>query len=159
MLDFKDLIQGIDLGKLLENDARMWRATLRVGATVPASSTLPTVLSISNRGVFLSLRMTGRFTTLEAGPADDETCKLSMKINNGSGRVYIPDPIKLDNLLTPGRVKGSVAAGDLGGALNFPGLEWVTVFRPKDDITHTVTNDAAIANSYEIAYHGYWITK
>lgn len=159
MLDFKDMIQGIDLPKLLEQDSKMWRATLRAGASVPASSTLPTVLSISNRGVFLCMAITGRFSTLEVGPADNGVCNLSMKMNNGSGRVYIPDPIKMDNLLTPGRVKSTVAGANLGEGLQFKGIEWLTCFRPKDDITITVTNDAAIANTWEMAFHGYWITK
>ncbi len=158
MFDFKDLIQGINLAQLLAMDDKIQRATLRVGDTVPASSALPTTLNISNRGVFLCLSITGRFSTLDTGPADTGGCKLSMAIKNGSGRVYIPDLIHLDSLFTPGRVKDSLdTTGAAGNQLQFEGLEWVTVFRPTDILTHTVQNDAAYANSWEMAYHGLWI--
>ncbi len=159
MFDFKDLMQGINLQQLLANDDRIERATLRVGDTVPASSSLPTTLNISDRGVFLCLGITGRFSTLDTGPTDNGICKLSMTIKNGSGRVYIPDAIFLDSLFTPGRVKD---AADTSGAVAnqlFGMLEWVTCFRPKDILTHTVQNDGTYANSWQMSYHGVWIKR
>lgn len=160
---FKELIQGINLPKLLENDAKMWRATLRVGDTVPAGTMLPTTLNISNRGVFLCLSLTGRFSTLELGAesaiVDNGICDLSMAIKNGSGRVYIQDPVFLDCLFTPGRIKASISSGDAANQLQFPGLPWVTCFRPTDILTHEVTNDATADNEWQLNYHGVWISQ
>jgi len=159
-MDILKLIQEIDLKKLIEADKSRWTGHIRVGDSVPASTSLPTPLSISQRGLFLCLSMSGRFTTLDAGPADNGTCKLSMTMNNGSDRVYIPDPVFLDSILTPGRVKdASAAGGAAGNQLQFPGIPFVTLFKPKDIINHIVTNTAAIANTWQITYHGLWLTK
>lgn len=143
--------------QLLKGDEKIWASSLRVGDTVAAGISKPTTLSISQRGVFLVMSYTGSYTTLQ-GATDDGVCRMSMKIKNSSGRVYISDPIFLHNLFTPGRVKDTTQpAAAAGNQLQFPGLPWITVFRPNDDITHEVQNDATFVNSWEMAYHGVWI--
>lgn len=157
MLSIQNLIQGIDLKKIQESDQRFYRASLRVGDTVPANDNKPTNLVVQSLGVFLCVSMTGRFTTLDTGPADTGVCRMSMKWVNGSQRVYIDQPIFLDCLFTPGRVKSPGVTGDASGQLQFPGLPWVTIFQPKDTLTFTVQNDAAYANTWQMALHGIWI--
>jgi hypothetical protein len=163
MFTLRDLLHGIPLKQLLEGDKKIWTSSLRVGDTVLAGKSKPTVLSISQRGVFLCLSYTGSFTTLfdDGGAAGDNgVCALSMKSNNNNGRVYFPEPIFLHNLFTPGRVKDvQVPAGTASNSLQFPGMEFVTVFRPSDQITHVVQNDATFDNSWEMAYHGVWISE
>lgn len=160
MLTIQDLVQGIPLAQVLANDEKMYRATLTIADSVPASSVQPTSYQVPPKGFFLSFAMTGRFTTLETGPADDETCKMSMKLRNGSGRVYIPEFTDMDLLLTPGRVKSpTVAAGDNGNQLQFPGIPWVGVFRGGDTLAFDVQNTAAIANTWAVAFHGIWLLK
>jgi hypothetical protein len=160
MFTLRDLLHGIPLKQLLAGDEKIWTSSLRVGDTVLAGKSKPTVLSISQRGVFLVLSYTGSYTTLAAGPTDNGVCALSMKSNNNNGRVYFPEPIFLHNLFTPGRVKDVLdPAGAASNSLQFPGMEWVTVFRPSDQITHVVQNDATADNSWEMAYHGIWIKE
>ncbi len=157
MLSLQNLIAGIPIAPILENDKKFYPGILVVEGTAAASVMTPVTYTVPPKGNFICLAFTGRFTTLETGPADDETCKLSLKLRSGSGRVYIPDFVDLDMILTPGRVKGSVAAGDNGNQLQFPGMPFVTVFRGGDNLTHEVQNDAAIANTWAIAYHGLWV--
>jgi hypothetical protein len=159
MLTLQALIAGLPIAKILENDAKFHVASLPVEGTAAASATTPVSYTIPPKGNFLCLSVTGRFTTIESGAADDETCKLSIKLRSGSGRVYIPDFMDLDLWLTPGRVKGSVAAGDNGNQLQFPGFPWVTIYRGGDTLTHEIQNESAAANSWAIAYHGIWLLQ
>jgi len=159
-MNLRDLMNNLDVAKLMETDNRAWRATLRAGDTVPASQAKPTTLSISSRGLFLCCAITGRFSTLKTGPEDDGVCRLSFSMNNGSGRVYIQDPIYMDTFLTPGRVKNAADdTGDPSGVLQFPGIEFLTLFQPTDEITFTVNNAADYANDWQMALHGFWIKK
>lgn len=162
-MDFLNMLKGISLADLKDQDDRLWPSTLRVPGEVPAGESLPVVLDVSTLGVFLVLSMSGRFTTLDdnEGAFDSGVCNLSMTVKNGSGRVYIPDPIKLDLLLTPGRVKDSntYQAAEPSGFLQFPGRPFVTLWQGKDQITHNVFNQAGYANSFEIAYHGFWVKR
>ena len=159
-LTIGDLIRGIDLDKILANDQKIWPNRLRVGDTVDAGKSKPTTLNISNRGVFLCLSFTGSYSTIDNSPAADTgVCRLSMKVRNSSGRVYIPDPVFLHNIFTPGRVKDTAdITGAASGQLQFPGEEFVTVFRPSDVITHDVQNDAIQPNTWEMVYYGVWLT-
>lgn len=160
MLDIRDLLTGIDLKKVQENDKLFQRATLRTGDTVAANATLPTSLQVSPKGVFVCMSLTGRFTTLVSGPSDTGVCNLSMTWQNSSNRVYIDKPVYLDELLTPGRVKSSLdTTGAAGNQLQFPGLPWVTVFQPNDVLTFNVQNEANYANTWQIALHGIWVIK
>jgi len=159
-MNLRDMMNNLDVTKLIATDNRIWRATLRVGDTVDAGQAKPTTLSISSRGLFLCCAITGRFSTLQAGPADDGICRLSFSMNNGSGRVYIQDPIYMDSFLTPGRVKDALDdAGDVSGVLQFPGIEFLTLFQPTDEITFMVNNAATYANSWQMSLHGFWIKK
>lgn len=158
MLTIQDLIAGIPLQKVVENDAKIQRATLGVNDSVPASSTKPTSYQVPPKGIFLCMSITGSFTTLETGPADNGVCKMSMKFRNGSGRVYIPDLVSLDLLLTPGRVKDATVVGaSASNQMQFPGLPWVTVFRGNDTLSIEVQNTAAYANNWALAFHGVWL--
>lgn len=158
MLTLRELIEGIDTAKLVENDAKMLRATLPVSDTVPLSSTKPTSFIVPPKGMFLCFSLTGSFTTLDAGPVDNGLCKLSMKMRNGSGRVYIPDLLSLDLLLTPGRVKDpSVGGAAASNQMQFPGIPFATVFRGNDTLSFDVQNSAAIANTWSLAFHGIWL--
>ena len=159
MLSLKELLDGIDLAKVMEADKRGWMSCLPVGDTVPASSSKPTNLIVPTRGIFLNLGLTGRFSSLSDATTDSGVCPLSMKWANGSQRIYISQPVYLDCLFTPGRVRTAGVTGDPGGQLQFPGIEWVTVFQPGDTLTFTVTNDAAYANSWQIDLFGLWVLK
>ena len=157
-----NLIAGIPLDRILLNDGKIWINKLRVGDTVEAGKSKPTALNISSRGIFLCLGFTGSYTTVDLGDpnVDNGVCRMSMKISNSSGRVYIPDPIFLHNLFTPGRVKSKGAlAGPVSNQLQFDGTEWVTIFRPNDVITHDVQNDGTFANDWEMSYTGIWIIE
>lgn len=155
-----NLIAGIPLDRILQNDGKVWINKLRVGDTVLPGKSKPTALNISTRGIFLCLSFTGSYTTIENGdpPVDNGICRMSMKISNSSGRVYIPDPIFLHNLFSPGRVKSSVdLTGEPSNQLQIDGTEWVTIFRPNDVITHDVQNDSDYENNWEMSYTGIWI--
>lgn len=158
MLTIQDLIAGIPLAQVLANDAKIQRATLGVSDTVLASATKPTSYQVPPRGFFLCFSLTGNFTTVETGAADSGFCKMSMKMRNGSGRVYIPDLVSLDLLLTPGRVKDpTVAAGAASNQMQFPGLPFCTVFRPNDTLSIEVQNTSLAANTWALAFHGVWL--
>lgn len=161
MLQLSDLIRGIDLQKLQENDGKFERATLRVGDTVSAGTTKPTPYIVPNKGVFLCMSLTGRFTTLTGVSTDGGVCQLKLSWLNGSNRVYIDDanPVYLDCLLTPGRVRSVGVTGDPSGQLAFPGLPWITFFQPSDSLSFKVQNEGAYANSWEIDMHGIFIRK
>lgn len=155
-----NLIAGIPLDRILLNDGKIWINKLRVGDTVLAGKSKPTALNISTRGIFLCLSFTGSYTTMDNGdPAvDNGVCRMSMKISNSSGRVYIPDPIFLHNLFSPGRVKSAAdLTGEPSNQLQIDGTEWVTIFRPNDVITHDVQNDSDYDNDWEMSYTGIWI--
>lgn len=157
-MDLRSLMNNLDVAKLMATDKKVWRATLRCGDTVPANSGKPTTLSISSRGLFLLCSITGRFSTLKTGPVDDGVCRLSFSMTNGSGRVYIQDPIYMDSFLTPGRVKdGQDPDGEPSGVLQFPGIEFLTLFQPTDEITFVVDNAADFANSWQYQFHGFWV--
>ncbi len=161
-MNLRDMLLNLDVKKLMEADQRIWRATLRVGDSVPANQALPTTLNISDRGLFLCCSITGRFTTLinDETVQDNGVCSLSFTMTNGSGRVYIQDPIYMDSFLTPGRVKSELDdTGDASGVLQFPGIEFLTLFQPKDDITFKVDNAANTENTWQMSLHGFWIKK
>ena len=161
-MNLRDMLQNLDVKKLMEADNRIWRATLRVGDTVPANQALPTTLNVSDRGLFLVCSITGRFSTMdhpEDADVDTGVCKLAFTMVNGSGRVYIQDPIYMDSFLTPGRVKSLDDNGEPSGVLQFPGIEFLTLFQPKDDITFKVDNAAALPNTWQMSLHGFWIKK
>ena len=161
MLNLSDLIQGLDTQKLKEADQKFDRAVLTVGGSVAASTTTPFPLVVSPKGVFLCMSLTGRFTTLTTGPADNGVCSLKMSWQNGSGRVYIDpnSPVYLDCLLTPGRVMTPGVTGDPSNQLQFPGLPWVTFFQPKDVLTFAIQNEATYANTFQINLHGIWLKQ
>lgn len=160
-MNLRDMLLNVDIAKLQAADKKMWRATLRVGDTVNANIAKPTTLSISDRGVFLLCSITGRFTTMDDiddSVGDFGECKLSFTMVNGSGRVYIQDPIYMDSFLTPGRVKDPAdGSGEPSGVLQFPGIEFLTVFQPKDDITFMVDNAANHVNNWQMSLHGFWL--
>lgn len=159
-MNLRDMMNNLDVPKLLATDNRIWRATLRVGDTVDANQTKPTTLSVSSRGLFLCCAITGRFSTLMAGPDDDGICRLAFSMKNGSGRVYIQDPIYMDSFLTPGRVKDALDdTGAASGVLQFPGIEFLTLFQPTDEITFEVNNAADYANTWQMSLHGFWVKK
>ncbi len=164
-MNLRDMLLNLDVKKLMEADNRIWRATLRVGDSVPANQALPTTLNVSDRGLFLCCSITGRFTTLinDETVQDNGVCALSFTMVNGSGRVYIQDPIYMDSFLTPGRVKSDLATNNddaaPSGVLEFPGIEFLTLFQPKDDITFKVDNAANTENSWQMSLHGFWIKK
>jgi len=158
MLTIQDLIAGIPLAQLLANDAKIQRATLGVSDTVLASSTKPTSYQVPPVGIFLCFSLTGNFTTVETGAADNGICKMSMKMRNGSGRVYLPDLVSMDLMLTPGRVKDPTVVGAAAGnQMQFPGLPFATVFRPKDTLSFEVQNTSLASNTWALAFHGVWL--
>lgn len=158
MLTLQDLIAGLPKDTILANDAKIQRGILSVSDTVPLSSTKPTSYQVPPLGPFLAYGITGSFTTLDAGPADNGICKMSMKFRNGSGRVYLPDLVPLDLLFTPGRVKDAAVVGAMyGNQLQFPGMPFVTVFRANDTLSFEVANAGTYANTWNIAFHGFWL--
>lgn len=159
MLTLQDLINPINLAQAQAADSKFYRATLQASDEVPASQSKPTNLVISPKGVFICMSITGRFTTLTGAATDSGVCPLSMTWQNGSQRVYIDQPVYMDCLFTPGRVRVAGVTGDPSSQLQFPGLPWVTVFQPKDTLIFKVTNDAAYANRWQIALHGIWVLK
>lgn len=158
MLTLQDLIQGLPKATILANDAKIQRGILTVSDTVNASTTKPTSYQVPPLAPFLCYAITGSFTTLDAGPADNGICKMSMKFRNGSGRVYIPDLVSMDLVFTPGRVKDSAVVGaDAGNQLQFPGMPFMTVFRQNDTLSFEVQNAGTYANSWNVAFHGFWL--
>lgn len=158
MLTIRDLLSGINLAQVQANDKLIDRATIKAGGSVAANVTTPVTVQVSKKGVFVCMAITGRFTTLTAGPTDNGVCALSMTWQNSSGRVYIDQPVYLDELFTPGRVKSSLdAAGAVGNQMQFPGLDWVAVFQPGDMLTFNVQNEATYANTWQIVLHGFWV--
>lgn len=158
MLTLQDLIAGLPQAAILQNDQKIQRGVLPVSDTVNASSTKPTSYQVPPLGPFLVYAITGSFTTLDAGPADNGICKMSMKFRNGSGRVYIPDLTPLDLILTPGRVKDAAVVGaSAGNQLQFPGMPFMTVFRSNDTLSFEVQNSGTYANTWNLAFHGFWL--
>jgi len=161
MLTLADLIAGINLAKVQEADQFMERASLPVSGTVAAGATTPYTLEISPKGTFLCLAITGRFSTLTAAATDSGVCALKTSWSNGNGRIYIDDsqPLYLDCLLTPGRVRTAGVTGDPSGQLQFPGMPWIAFFAPKDVLTFKVQNEAAYQNTFQIALQGVWLKR
>lgn len=161
MLKLEDLIRGLDLQAIQKADGQFDMGILSVSGTVAASASLPFQISVASRGVFLCMSISGRFSTLTAAATDSGVCALKTSWLNGSNRVYIDvqNPVYLDCLLTPGRVRTAGVAGDPSSQLMFPGMPWVTFFQPKDELTFNVTNEAAYANSFQINLNGIWLKK
>lgn len=88
-------------------------------------------------------------------------CALKTSWLNGSNRVYIDtqNPVYLDCLLTPGRVRTAGVTGDPSSQLAFPGTPWVTFFWPEDNLIFNVTNEAAYANTFQINMNGIWLKR
>jgi len=161
MLTLQNLLQGIDLAKLQQNEKAFDMGILSVSGSVPANQSLPFQISVSGRGIFLCLFLTGRFSTLTGAATDSGVCALKTSWLNGSSRVYIDvqNPVYLDCLFTPGRVRTAGVTGDPSNQLMFPGMPWVTFFQPKDDLTFNITNEAAYANTFQINLNGIWLKQ
>lgn len=153
------LVDGVPVEKIKERDSRAWWQILRVTDTVPASSAKQATLNIDTAGHFVCFYVTGKYTTLAAGPADSGICRLSMTMIGGQNRVYIPQPVDMDLLLSPGRVKDpQVAGASLGTQLFYP-LLFPALFRSGTDLQFNVTNGSDFANSYGLAFHGWRVAE
>lgn len=126
-----------------------------------AGGMLTATTKITSYGDFLCYRMTGKYSTLVAGPADDGTCHLKMTIRDGTGGVDIfEDFIPLDLFCSPGRVRTMGVLADAAGGVPNPTqqlfypmpLEYI--FRANNDLTLQVKNDATYANNFSIAFWG-----
>jgi hypothetical protein len=150
----KILSNRIDTGKIFQLQNLQYNEILVMSDTVPASTEKPGKASVSNLGHFYCLFMTGSFTTLKTGPADDAISHLRGLLEDGQGKRLFNDYAPLDLFLTPGRRKD---AADLTGAASnnlFIPIPFEYLFSANTDITLKVKNDAAYANSYTILFHG-----
>jgi len=151
----KPFSQKIDTSAVFDIQNVQHSERLLMAETVPANSTRLCKTNISNYGHFFCMFITGTFSTLDAGPVDNGINHLSGQMIDGAGqRKLFNDRVPLDLWLSPGRRKDiTVAAAAAGNNLFYP-IEFEYLFTANSDILLDVANNAAIANSFEICFHG-----
>lgn len=128
---------------------------LLMAETIPANSTRLCKTNVSNYGHFFCMFMTGTFSTLDAGPADNGINHLSGQLIDGAGqRKLFSDRIPFALWLSPGRRKDSLVAGAAAGNSLFYPIEFEYLFTANSDILLDVSNNSTYANSFEICFHG-----
>ena len=153
MSNLKVLTRQIDVDKTFGLQRQQKYEILPMSGTVPATSNSIVKASVSNQGHFYCLFVTGSFTTLVAGPADDGVNHLRGKLfsnNDPLFNAYVP----FDLFLSPGRRKAAVVPGAAAGNnlfLQFP-LEFL--FPANTDIIMDTINDGDFANAFDIAFVG-----
>lgn len=143
----------------IQNTQYMERLLMR--GTVPAGSTFPGSVAVSNLGHFFCLFVTGTFSTLalSAGVAVDTGISyLSGQLIDGAGQKKLfNDRIPLDLWLSPGRRKDAlsttVLTDPVSNSLFFP-IELQYLFTANSNILLDLVNTSDYANSFEICFHG-----
>lgn len=151
----KPFSQRIVPDKVFEIQNNQYSERVLLQDTVPANTTQLGRVNISNLGHFFCMFITGHFTTLDAGPADNGISYLSGQLIDGAGqRKLFNERIPLDLWLSPGRRKSALVLGAAAGNNLFYPIEFEYLFTANSDILLDVENSSTHANSYEIVFHG-----
>ena len=152
----KPFSQRIDPQKVFDIQNHQYSEKLLLADTVPANSSKLGKVNVSNLGHFFCQFVTGSFTTIGGGAANDSGISyLSGQMIDGAGqRKLFNDRIPLDLFLSPGRRKDAVAAGAAASNNLFFPIEFEYLFTANSDILLDVVNASDQENSYEICFHG-----
>ena len=151
----KPFSQKIDPSVVFDIQNVQHAERLLMSETVAANSTRLCKTNVSNYGHFFCQFITGTFSTLDAGPADNLLNHLSGQLIDGAGqRKLFSDRIPFPLWLSPGRRKDVLVAGAAVGNNLFYPIEFEYLFTANSDILLDVSNNSAYANSFEICFHG-----
>jgi hypothetical protein len=146
---------------------------LFLSGNIPAGKQLRNILNISHLGDFLSLYITGSYTTLalyEGDIIDNGVCAMRGQLFDGTGnRQLFNDFIPLDLIFSPGRVRdvtaenvvepfGTVLTASDSQQLFYP-MELQHMFDVNSTIIFDVKNDSDADNSFTLCFHGIRLLK
>jgi hypothetical protein len=126
---------------------------LPMTGSIPASSNSIVKTTVSNQGHFYCYFVTGSFTTLHVGPADDGVSHLRGKLFSNNDPLFNAH-VPFELFLSPGRRKSPLDLTGTAGNnlfLQFP-IEFL--FPANSDIIMDTINDGDHVNSFDIAFVG-----
>lgn len=165
-MDHAQTVFAAAVAKALQAQSLEYRQLLYVADTVAAGATQLKAVQITPLGPFKVEKLTGSYETLENDPGnvgqfiDTGVCHLSAKLSDQQrARTFMNDFIPLSLMLSPGRVRSSLANNNLttaapSNSLFFP-MPWEYVFGSNSQIQVEVKNSSNAACSYDIAFWGY----
>lgn len=140
---------------LLQDQQFNWLFWSPFNISIPAGQGDEQSIDIKSDAHFMVEYVTGNFTTLNgAGPADDGTNHITLRITDGSNDLKLFDaPVPLDLFLSPGRVLAAGVAGNPSNQLFYP-IKFEHTFPASGKIILEFQNNADQDNEVNLLFMG-----
>lgn len=154
--EYSDLKANFDfqVKKRLDLQTLEWMYWVPLKAVVPAKDKIEVRADITSDAHFQSHFLTGNFTTLNVGGADDGTNHITARISDGDNDLKLMNSATpMDLCLSPGRVLAPAVAGNPSNSLFYP-IPYRHTFAANGSILIEFSNDGDTDNIVKLLFMG-----